>query len=193
MVTRLVGIASLLIALLASACTATLYFPRGELDPGSAELDSIRNEWYSSQLRAMAEPALVPQATSRTYRFTWLRTFHHPIAIRVVATPAQTKLIAVELDGAGGYDPGNVLRRKEVALTADEFGQLEKLLQSHAFWSLPSHEKSFGLDGSEWIVEGATDKYHVVVRWSPESGPIRHLGEHFLSLAGWKVEPHELY
>jgi hypothetical protein len=187
---RLIGI---LFVLLASACTATSYFPRGELDPNSTELDSYRSEWYSSHLRAMSEPVLAAPTTTRTYRFTWLRSFHHPIAIRIVSGPGQPKVIAVELDGAGGYDPGKVLRRKEVALSPDEFKQLEEFVHSQDFWSLPSHEKSFGLDGAEWIIEGAADNYHVVVRWSPESGPVRRLGEHFISVAGWKVEPDDFY
>ena len=79
-----------------------IHFPRGELDPNSTELDSFRSEWYSSHLRAMSEPILAAPTTTRTYRFTWLRSFHHPIAIRIVSGPGQPKVIAVELNGAGG-------------------------------------------------------------------------------------------
>ena len=47
--------------------------------------------------------------------------------------------------------------------------------------------------GSEWIIEGVTDRYRVVTRWTPESGPVRAIGEQFLSLTGWKYSQREMY
>ncbi|MGH8502530.1 MAG: hypothetical protein ACREVE_08655 [Gammaproteobacteria bacterium] len=169
------------------------YFPEGVLVPESAELDSFRNNWYSTHLRAMSEPILRPSPVSRTYRFTWLRTFHHPVTVRVVNAGDKVMLVATELSGAGGYEPGHVLRRKEVNLAAAQFADIEAFVQQQGFWNLPAHEKTFGLDGSEWIVEGATDKYHVVSRWSPESGSIRAIGEKVLAVAGWQFKADETY
>jgi len=172
---------------------ARLYFPRGALDLSSAESDNFDNNWYSSHLRAMAEPVLAPSGTTHTYRFTWLRTFHHPVAIRVVATHGQFKLFATELDGAGGYSPGAVLRKKSVSLSAAQFKELEEVILRNDFWHLPPHEDTMGLDGSEWIVEAATDKYHAVVRWTPRGGAIHEIGERLLSLAGWTFDSREMY
>lgn len=39
--------------------------------------------WYSSQLCALNEPLIFDQKSGTIYRFTWLRTFHHPVAIRI--------------------------------------------------------------------------------------------------------------
>lgn len=36
------------------------------------------------------------------YRFLWLRTFHHPIAVAAVALEGGAQLRFVELDGRGG-------------------------------------------------------------------------------------------
>ena len=169
------------------------YFPPGALAPSSTDSDSFMNAWFSEHLAAMSEPVLKPINGVRTYRFTWLRTFHHPVAVRIVATDTHVKLFATELDGAGGYDPGKVLRKIERDLTVDQSRKFDDLIQRSGFWSLPSHEKTSGLDGSKWILEGVTDKYHVVVRWMPESGPVREIGEQFLSLAGWRFGSKEFY
>jgi hypothetical protein len=176
-----------------AAEAASNMFPAGALDQNSARSDSFRNDWYSRHLRAMSEPVLRPIKGTRSYRFTWLRTFHHPVAVRIVETGGRAELFATELDGAGGYDPGQVLRTKRLTITTDQFEQIENLIRRNGFWSLPSRDDALGFDGSEWIVEGATDEYRVVCRWSPKSGPIRAIGEEFLSLTGWHYKPEESY
>ena len=45
------------------------------------------------------------------------------------------------------------------------------------FWKLPSIQEDRGVDGAQWIIEGARNgTYHIVDRWSPEDGEIRALG-----------------
>ena len=192
MIERTVRTAAILFVLLIGGCS-TSYFPAGSLDPTSSDLDNFVNDWYSAHLSAMSEPVLVPKPDRRTYRFTWLRSFHRPIAIRVDATSEGATLTAVELDGAGGYDPGKELRRIERKLDPGVLTELEALLEHHKFWSLPAREERLGLDGAEWIVEVATDRYHVVVRWSPEEGPVRAIGDYFISLTKWEIGTDELY
>jgi hypothetical protein len=170
------------------------HFPAGALDPASPHSDSARNTWYSHQLQAMDEPVLGPAQKGSTYRFTWLRTFHHPVAVRISADEGRVKLVAVELDGAGGYRPGKVLRRKAIELSRTQFHDLEALIRSKDFWDLPAHEETNGLDGSEWIIEGVSGgNYHVVDRWSPDTGPVREIGEQMLLLTGWHFPSREIY
>jgi hypothetical protein len=131
-------------------------------------------------------------------RFLWLRTFHAPVAVRIVAysdskrrTKADSlRLHAVELSGAGGYEPGEVQRRLDSALGYDVWDTLAKLLANAEFWDAPSAVQSFGDDGAEWIFEVRIgDRYHVVSRWAPhEDG--RHaqfwtLGQYLIALTGW--------
>lgn len=169
------------------------HFPAGALDPGSAHSDTARNAWYSGQLRAMDEPALGP-TQNPVYRFTWLRSFHHPVAIRINAEMGRFRLTAVELDGAGGYKPGKVLRRREIDLSPTQFQELDTLVRSSGFWELPAHEESNGLDGSEWIIEAVSGgRYHVVTRWTPASGAVHRIGEHMLLLSGWSFPSREMY
>lgn len=169
------------------------YFPTGALDPNSPGSDDFANRWYSEQLEAMSEPVLKPVASSRAYRFTWLRTFNHPVAIRIVIAKGRCVLHATELDGAGGYAPGKIYRRKLEAIAPEGCTKVERLIQESGFWSLPPRGNIKGDDGSEWIVEGAASHYHVVSRWTPGSGPIRTIGEQFLSLTDWHYPAREMY
>lgn len=171
----------------------TRYFPEGVLDPASASSDSLENSRYSRQLEAMSEPVLAPESGSRTYRLTWLRTFHHPVAVRVVMSRSRCALHATELDGAGGYAPGRVYRRKVEDIAPEVCSRLEAFIFASGFWDLPQSAQVVGADGSRWIVEGVTTRYRVVERWTPESGPVRAIGQQLLALTGWKYPPKEMY
>src|SRR5262252_10747569 len=108
-------------------------------------LDSFRNGWYSKHLKAMDESSLNSMAESdETYRFLWLRTFHHPIAIRVWRKSEERNMAFKELDGAGGYDPGKLIANRTRRLTADEWDKFIKLLQQASYWQLPKESKNGG-------------------------------------------------
>src|SRR5262245_8575536 len=102
---------------------AEFFFPMrvlGERLPHFDE-DAFHRTWYSTHLRAMAEPSLsCGDSSGESYRFLWLRTFGRPIAVRV-ETGKPSTLTAVELDGAGGYQPGKISRRVQRQLSADEW------------------------------------------------------------------------
>jgi hypothetical protein len=74
------------------------YFPRGILDenPHSSLLDE---QWYSKHLKALQEPSLWNLSgtqKSETYRFLWLRTFHHPISVRLDVNPNGTSTLTTK-------------------------------------------------------------------------------------------------
>lgn len=165
--------------------TDSPYFPKGSLS-NKESFNSFKRQWYSKHLAAMNEPSLCCAIKSaREYRFTWLRTFHHPVAVRITETADHVLLTATELDGAGGYEPGNILRREEINIPADQFESFLDLFNSGNFWSIETTAEK-GLDGAEWIVEvNENGKYHAVARHSPEDGFIREIGLLFLTLTGW--------
>jgi hypothetical protein len=155
------------------------YFPKGSF--GTNE-DQFVNEWYSSQLRSLKEPSLLTLSkvpSSETYRFLWLRTFHHPVAIRIDVKLDGTSVLTTKIaDGAGGYKPGNLTEDKTAVLTKEETqGFLRRVEQLH-FWDIPSRDDSRGSnDGAQWIIEGVKgDHYHLVDRWTPKVGAVRELG-----------------
>ncbi len=164
------------------------YFPPGVLGT-NAKQDEITNQLYSKHLRALEEPSLWEMSkrdmTTEEYRFLYLRSFHHPISIRLVVMPDHTaKLISKETSGKGGYEPGKMIRNRE---TYQSKVQTEGFLavpnNTLSFWDLPTlleeNKSVVHLDGAHWIFEGVKQgDYHIVDRWSPNriDDPIRVIG-----------------
>ena len=168
--------------------TATPYF--------EGEFDARGTGWYSEALRAMREPSLLSgQAPdAEIYRFLWLRSFHHPIAVRITRQDGAVWLHAVELDGAAGDEPGRIARRRERPLDEGEWQAVQQQLDAIEFWALPTEVDHGGKDGARWILEGwRGGKHHVTDRWSPESGAYREAGLFFLQLSGLPVPEDDVY
>ena len=47
-------------------------------------------------------------------------------------------------------------------------------------------------DGASWIIEGRTDRYHVIDRWS-DADDVIAVGRIFLDLAGLKIPEEDIY
>jgi hypothetical protein len=180
----------------AAAPKVPLQFKDGDLEPAApyfppAALQVSTADWYSKHLTALQEPSLYAMRTERgteVYRFLWLRTFHHPVAVRVVCKEDGDTIVCKTCAGAGGYEPGRLILNRSAPFSPQQKTQLKTLLESSGFWELPSKDTSLGLDGSQWIVEAVKDgRYHIVDRWSPQSGAVRDLGL-FLIQAGNFVE-----
>lgn len=148
--------------------------PVGEYFPDEAHggfSDFVR-DWYGKHLRTMGEPSLWEASRSaparETWRFTWLRTWGHPVAIRFDVDGAAATMTYVELDGSGGYAPGSVTIDRTTKLSAAEWARVSTAIARAGFWSLPTTIPDTGLDGLQWVIEGtAGGKYHVTDRWTP--------------------------
>jgi hypothetical protein len=161
------------------------------------KVGTFESEWYAGHWEAAHEPSLYmmpdgkPSAGHIIVRFTWLPTFHHPVIIRFDISPNGTDLIAKELSGAGGYEPGTIKRTLTRKLEASEARRLAETLKNAPFGE-PSADCSLGLDGSQWTLERANgSSYEYVTRWSPKHGPVRDFGMVALKMTGWKFE--EIY
>jgi hypothetical protein len=166
------------------------YFPSVSLDENSESSDLMKKR-YSEALRALDEPSLMSEPSNESYRFLWLRTFNHPVAIRVNINHDGTSLLTTKVsDGKGGYKLGKLIVNRKRRLTKEQTSWFLDRIKELGFWDLPAYEKqteetgsngektvTVNLDGSHWILEGIKDKkYHVVDRWSPENGPVHTLG-----------------
>jgi len=164
----------------------------------TADLDTFSNSWYSRMLTALGEPALFDLKTeSEIYRFTWLRTFHNPIAFRIEKGDSGITLTTKLCAGAGGYNPGPIALDRTIALTSDQWETFLEKLKILNFWSIPSTEKRSGRDGAVWILEGRTQSaYHFPSRWSPPyTGDARYAecGKYLLALSGLKIKNKLIY
>jgi len=176
------------------------YFPRGVFSPDT-RLDRFVSNWYSKNLTALKEPSLFALRKTQphdSYRFVWLRTFHHPVAIRIDLKADGTGILTTKIaNGAGGYNPGVLIVNKTRPLTSEEIHRVLGQVTESNFWSLSITwtEDRRGEDGSEWIVEGVKkNQYHLVSQWSPKTGPIHQIGLLFLlTLAQLDIPRKEFY
>jgi hypothetical protein len=151
------------------------YFPRGAFYP-KPEREKFIVEWYAGHLKAMGEPPLLsePDSPRQSYRFLWLRSFHHPVAVRVWASCAGYFINVKQTNGQGGYQPGTLITDQTRPLTETEWDHFISLLDRSCYWQLPTKLDDMGFDGAQWILEGVRDgRYHVVDRWTPQSGDFR--------------------
>jgi hypothetical protein len=156
--------------------------------------DLFRSYWYSKHLEALNEPVLSSIAEhDETYRFLWLRSFHHPITIRIWRTGDEKNMVFKELDGHGGDWPGKMIAHQARRITTDEWNKFINLIQEASYWQLPAVGEDSGLDGANWILEGKKDgQYHLVDLWSlGSSGNYREACLYLLKLSGQK--PQEIY
>jgi hypothetical protein len=169
--------------------SATFYFktkPNWQ-DTTVNAVDSFRNSWYSKMLFAMKEPVLKNyNGDKEVYRFTWLRTFNHPVSVRLEKQGDIIKLFSKVCDGAGGYEPGKIIFDTTINLTQKQVDTTNLKLDNARFWTLQTESRDTnGMDGSEWIIEVYKNgKYHMVVRWTPEKGTeFREIGEYLFSIS----------
>jgi hypothetical protein len=153
-------------------------------------------EWYSKHLRALKESAIFNRDNDTIYRFTWLRTFHQPVVIRVQKQNDEFELTWKMSDGAGGYSPGKIIVDKTKKLSKSEWAKIQELISESKFWEMATIEQSdvIGYDGSRWIIEGFRDeKYTVVDRWTPQDTDYQKLGLYLISLTDLKIRKEDIY
>lgn len=165
------------------------YFPKNTWN-GHDTADHFMNDWYGDFLKAMGEKSLLNVSDEKeVYRFLWLRTFHHPIFVRIERKGNSIRLFSKESNGAGGYEPGKVIRTTNTTLDETQWLDFLNLLGESKYWQMPAEDKRSGFDGSQWILEGVKEnRYHVVDRWTPETGEYREACIYLLKLSGVGVD-----
>ena len=157
-------------------------------------LDEYRSEWYSGVLRAAGETSLylASRNTSsrdrKSLRFTWLRSFHAAVIIRVDELPGGgMRLTGKRLSGIGSGRVAALIERK---MSSEEESSLKQLLTEGELLGSPALDCRGGADGSDWIVEvNGHGNYRFLRRWAPENGAVRDLGMLLISFTGWQVDP----
>lgn len=124
---------------------------------------------------------------ARTVRFTWLRTFHAPVVIRIeIGENGKAQVFATRLSGQGGYSYGSIADQLSKSLSRDEIKKIMAMSGPNAFPPAHPHCGPPGMDGARWLLEGVGDAgYHFSEQWSPRNGDMRDLGVYMLELVGW--------
>ncbi|MER2560799.1 MAG: hypothetical protein ABTQ32_08775 [Myxococcaceae bacterium] len=159
-----------LLACLTLAQSAT-YFPVDE----KRGVSSFEEEWYGKALKALDEKPLHTDADATkgtVYRLTILPTWGNPVTVRLTVLEGKATIEGKRLDGQGGYEPGKLVEKGLTPVSAETLATFEKLFAKVNFEKQTTRDPTRGLDGSQYILERVTEgKYHVVVRWSPDSDP----------------------
>src|SRR5262245_3056178 len=166
-----VGIwATTLFEVLAAAALLVACGPRERLVFSSPDqLPSEDYDWYAARLNAMSQPFPL-DGPGESYRFLWIRSFHHPIAISVLCNESPCVLRATELDAGGGKRPDRIIASPDTVLSASQWENFERLLLDAGFWTeSPTEDTSLGLDGAHWVLEGIrAGEYRLWSIWSPD-------------------------
>jgi hypothetical protein len=102
----------------ASAAAQSTYFPADAWGPSQGawtaeERAQFYERWFGRHLAAMREPVLweePAEAEGAITRLLFLPSFQRPAMVRVTALPKGEMAYTFKaLDGAGGYDPGNLV------------------------------------------------------------------------------------
>jgi hypothetical protein len=179
------------------------YFPPGILDK-NPQFDELKVNLYSKHLKALHEPSLWELSrqdpNAEAYRFLWLRSFNHPIAVRLmVRTNGSGWMNSRMTTGQGGFKPGRISRYSVSWLRKGQTQAFLAAFENANFWNLPTlpdaDENAVELDGAQWIIEGVRNgTYHIVDRWSPEAGDaVRVIGIMALKLGRFKIRSTEVY
>jgi hypothetical protein len=167
-----------------------VYFPDGALAEPPLEYN-FRARWFSKHLWRMGEPSLSDLSRDpacHAYRFLLLPAFDRPICVRLDIGPAATGLLTYkELSGQGGNFPGRLIIDRSSVLPSREVRTFLGRLEKADFWRAEFIEER-GLDGAEWILEGARDgRYRVAHLWSPTEGAFREAALFLIELSGVPV------
>lgn len=130
--------------------------------------------YYTRYLAAMKEPSLFSRATDRPkveFRFTWLRSFHDPIAIRIYEQGQDHMIRAIRLAHQQDYSPGRATLDVTRRLTDTEWKSIQGLLDMEFLLKAPTEAEllagSGGMDGARWIYETCRgEQYQMLDFWA---------------------------
>jgi len=186
-----------------------VYFPKEMFYDSERKIfDMIAMKWYSRQLDALNEPVLYNSKTiNEAYRFTYLRSYDEPVAVRIENENGQVYLYTKMTDGKGGEDPGGLIIHTKKMLSMEQWDHFCSLIEKINYWKMEAKEKDvlpkkekgvietvlIKSGGAQWILEGVRrGRYHFVDRWSPDQKNIfRQCCEYLLELSDLKLK--EIY
>ena len=153
--------------------------------------DRFTSTWYGKKWRALGEGGLCTEAhgARQVWRFVFVPSFHPTVAVILRQFRDSAVIEAKRLDGAGGYEPGNLVVDTTFTLTTALWSDFEELLAPSGVLTEVKRENVDGLDGAQWVLEWSDGvKYRVVDVWTPRpegpAGAYRTLGEWFLARSG---------
>ena len=136
--------------------------------------------------RSMEENAVV-------FRFTWVRTFHNPICIRLEKNAQNTMLYWKVERGAGGYEPKGIKKTGKRKLTQNEWNKFMDFFNNTDFHNLPNEKYIPMCDGATWTLEYKTKDNFKAHRTNVSNGKFKECCLFLLKLTNIKVKEDDIY
>ena len=157
------------------------------------ETDSDR---MAEQLAALKEQSILTLPlleNQEIYRFTWLRSFHKPIAIRIEKTGDLVRLYYKVGKGMGGYKPKGIKSSGKKTLSITEWDNFVKLVEAMDYNSWDNNSEMTMMDGSEWMIEHKTSTQFQAKKTNIAGEDFTKAGLYLVGLANIKIPEEEIY
>ncbi len=174
-----------------------------DMDNSGASIDAKSEQqydhqiiaWYSTYLYAMKEPLLFNKKMDKhVYRFTWLRMYDKPMAIRIEKENAEYTLYWKMLNGAGGYKPETLNMEESKKITEKDWLDFTAMVKKSDFLTMELGRDAMANDKSEWILEtNDTGNYRVVRMGAPTSGDFYNACNFLITLTAVPIEEEKKY
>ncbi len=154
------------------------------------------NDWLKEQLEALNEPCLYKQRLPNDreiFRFTWLRSFDNPIAIRLERTGNEVIVYWKRGSGAGGYSPKEIVQNGSHKLTLTDWNEFKSLVANSNFETLPNEKYMMMNDGATWTLERKISHHYKAHNTNIPYSTIKPACMFLLSMTKIKVEENRTY
>jgi len=147
--------AMLLVAVLTSTAQDK-YFPPLVFQH-DVRLDEFVSNWYSSEQRSSKNLLLgiAERHSGEAYRFLWLRSFHHPIAVRLDVRPDGIGVLSSKVaTGAAGFPrkSAHLIENVSRPISREQTQAFLRQVKKLDFWALPSCDEHRGEDGADGLL-----------------------------------------
>ena len=176
------------------------YFPKSGLlklhEDKPGYLSNFCNIWYSSVLEACGEPLLYNyHGEDEIYRFTWLRSFHAPVVIKIQKHDFNFIFTAKKLRPEYKDYPAEVIVSDSVFISWFKWYHFKNKLNNTSFWNMPMDDNAdIGTDGARWIIEGFKDgQYHFIDRWSAKESDFGKACLYLIKISNLGIKEEDIY
>ena len=161
-----------------------------------AECSKRDGDWLTEQLKSLNEPDLYNtnyKPNSTIYRFTWLRSFHDPISIRIEKINDKYNLYWAIGKGTGGYKVKGFKRKEKRKISSKEWQDFELLLNKANYKNLAYEEYVSITDGATWTLEHKESDLFEAKKTNNPSKEFESLCLYLIKLANIKIKKDEIY
>ncbi len=176
------------------------YFPKSgssKLHEGRTDyLTNFCNIWYSEALNGCNESVLYKyKGEDEIYRFTWLRSFHAPVVIKIQKHHFDFILTAKKMMPAYKDYPEELNISDSGFISWFKWYTFKSKLDKISFWNMPMDDpEEQGMDGARWVLEGFKDgQYHFIDRWSAKGSAFGKACLYLIKISNLKIKDEDIY